>query len=251
MQRYFVPEEGWYEHQVELTGNDARHIRVVMRNKISDKVICIRHDGHVALCCITNISSDKITLQIEKWLDENNELPIHVTIAQALPKGSKIDLILQKGTEFGANEFCFFNADRSIAKWDNRKSKQKLTRYRKIVKEASEQCERNKIPIVSEPVPLVKLLEQKHEYDIMLFAYEAEAKTNNFSSFANQLKQVKLGSKLMIFIGPEGGFSDNEVSLFQEHRIKPVRLSPRILRTESAPLYALASISFHFEESEV
>src|SRR5699024_9605406 len=97
--------------------------------------------------------------------------PVHVTIAQALPKGNKIDFILQKGTEFGANEFSFFHADRSIAKWDERKSKQKLTRFRKIAKEASEQSRRNKIPNINEPVSLIKLLEQKHEYDIMLFAY--------------------------------------------------------------------------------
>src|SRR5690625_2248021 len=251
MQRYFVPQEGWHHGRIQLIGNDARHIRVVMRNKIGEKVICIRTDGMVALCTITEITKESVTLQFVRWIDSNKELPIYVTIAQALPKGNKIDFILQKGTEFGAGQFTFFESDRSIVKWDQQKSKQKLARFHKIVKEASEQCHRNVIPKINEPTSLVKLLEQKHEYDIMLFAYEAESQTKDYNSFAVQLKKITNNSKVMIFIGPEGGFSEKEVQLLQDYNISPIRLGPRILRTESASLYALACISYHFEELEV
>src|SRR5690625_1805170 len=236
MQRYFVPEYNWNNEIVTIRGEDARHIKVVMRFQQGDYIICNRLDGKAAICSITNLTKQTVHLQVVEWLNNNNELPVHVTIAQGLPKGNKMDYILQKGTEFGANQFCFFQADRSIVKWDVKKSKQKIKRFERIVKEASEQCHRNRLPVVSEPSVLEKLLEQSKVYDIMLFAYEEEVHSERYHSFAERLSKVSEGDKIIVFIGPEGGFSQKEVEILKLNGVLPVRLGPRILRTESASL---------------
>src|SRR5690625_4157539 len=248
MQRYFVPEYNWNNEIVTIRGEDARHIKVVMRFQQGDYIICNRLDGKAAICSITNLTKQTVHLQVVEWLNNNNELPVHVTIAQGLPKGNKMDYILQKGTELGASQFCFFQAERSIVKWDAKKSKQKIKRFEKIVKEASEQCHRNRIPVISEISSLEKLIEQCKVYDIMLFAYEEEVSSNQYHSFAKSLSNASTGDKMIIFIGPEGGFSQREVKTLKSNNVAPVRFGPRILRTETASLYALASISYQFEE---
>lgn len=247
MQRYFTKKTDWDGNFVFIKGDDAHHIVRVMRKKVGDRVICNHPEGKAAICEIKQIEKLDVKVQVVEWLEENAELPIQVTIAQGLPKGNKLDFILQKGTELGASKFLLFEGERSIAKWDEKKSKQKLKRYRKILKEASEQCHRNIIPEI-EVMSLQTILESHLQYDIMMYAYEEEAKKAEYSSLAKAFTSMKLRQKALILIGPEGGFSNREVQLFEKYDLKPVRLSPRILRTETAPLYALASISYHFEE---
>src|SRR5690625_20120 len=103
-----------------------------MRYEKGDHVICNQLEGKAAICSILSLSNDTVHLKVVEWLNNSNDLPVHVTIAQGLPKGNKIDFILQKGTEFGANQFCFFQADRSIVKWDVKKSKQKIKRFERV-----------------------------------------------------------------------------------------------------------------------
>lgn len=151
MQRYYVPRENWNTQSIRLSSEDAHHVQRVMRQQIGDKLICNHPNGEAALCVITQVDNRDVYVQIEEWLKEDTELPVNITIAQGLPKGSKLELILQKGTELGAYDFQLFEADRSIAKWDSKKSSNRMKRYGKIIKEASEQCHRNHLPIVYEP----------------------------------------------------------------------------------------------------
>lgn len=249
MQRYFIPKANWSNEFIDIVGDDAHHMNRVMRFKPGDKIICAHPDGKAAICQIISIEKNKVKVEIKEWLDNNSELPVHVAIAQGLTKGNKLELIFQKGTELGAREFCLFEADRSIVKWDKKKSEQKLNRYRKIIKEASEQCHRNRIPTLEKPNSLQEIVENSTDYDVKLFAYEEEAKIDNTSSsFGAVLSQMKENEKLLIFIGPEGGFSIEEAMFLKDNNFIPIRLGKRILRTETASLYALASISYHFEE---
>lgn len=249
MQRYFVSLENWSEETVLLKNEDVHHVTRVMRNNVADKVICIHPNGSFAICVIRLIEKEQITLSILEWIETNYELPIEVTIVQGLPKGTKLDLILQKSTELGATAIQLLQADRSITKWDHRKSNSKIIRYEKILKEASEQSYRNLIPKLLVPEKLEVLLESATEFDYIFFAYEEEAKSLQFNSFAKALHKITPGNKIAIFIGPEGGFSKEEVSLLKSFNCQPIRLGKRILRTETASLYALSAISYHFEES--
>ncbi|WP_164668566.1 16S rRNA (uracil(1498)-N(3))-methyltransferase [Virgibacillus doumboii] len=248
MQRYFIPADNWLDEQVVITGNDTHHISHVMRFQAGNKIICNHPEGKAAICEITLLNNDEIHAVVKDWLDESNELPVSVTIAQGLPKSDKLELVLQKGTELGAAAFIPVQAERSVVVWDGKKEEKKLVRFSKIVKEASEQSHRNKIPQISQVVSTEKLIEESSEYDVKLFAYEEEAKTIDFQSFGTIISKLETGNRVLVCIGPEGGFSDNEATLLKENGFFSVRLGPRILRTETAALYVLASISYQFEE---
>lgn len=248
LQRYFIPEGNWQGDKLTITGDDAHHIIRVMRGNTGDELICNHPSGHAILGEITTLDQQQVTVSIVEKLHETVELPIHVTIAQGLPKGDKLEYVLQKGTELGASGFIPFTADRSVVKWDEKKSSKKMTRFAKIVKEASEQSHRNLIPQVTPIMNLDGLIEATKEYDVKIFAYEEETKTNHFRSFASIVSKLKSNQRIVVCIGPEGGFSNNEVTLLKESGFQSVRLGPRILRTETAPLYVLASISYQFEE---
>ncbi|MFZ3576495.1 16S rRNA (uracil(1498)-N(3))-methyltransferase [Virgibacillus sp. DJP39] len=247
MQRYFVPEENWEEDRLIITGDDAHHVIRVMRGSVGDKIICNHPSGYAVLGELVTID-DNVTVSIVKFLQETVELPIHVTIAQGLPKGDKLEYVLQKGTELGASRFIPFTADRSVVKWDQKKASKKMTRFAKITKEASEQSHRNRIPQISSVMSLKELIEDTKDYDVKIFAYEEEAKTDSFVSYASVISKLKSKQKIIVCIGPEGGFSNNEVDLLKENNFLSVRIGPRILRTETASLYVLASISYQFEE---
>lgn len=248
MQRYFVVLENWSDERVVIIGEDVHHISRVMRNNVGDKVKCIHPNGTAAICEIVELSLEKASLSIISREADNYELPINVTIAQGIPKGTKLELILQKTTELGVRNVQLFQADRSISKWDAEKSDSKLKRYSKILKEASEQSYRNFVPSVLEPKPLEQLLKSYADYDLILYAYEEAAKSTAYHSLNRALSPLSEGNEMVIFIGPEGGFSEREVALFQQYNARAVRLGKRILRTETASLYALAAISYHFEE---
>ncbi|MEN1969353.1 16S rRNA (uracil(1498)-N(3))-methyltransferase [Lentibacillus sp. N15] len=248
MQRYFIPAANWRQQQVTITGDDVHHMMRVMRFSDGDRVICNHPDGRAAICRIHLQSLDTIIAEIVEWLEESVELPVDVTIAQGLPKGDKFDLILQKGTELGAAGFIPFQAERSIVVWDQKKAEKKYKRFTKIVKEASEQSHRNQIPVIHPMVNMDELITASKDYDVLLFAFEEEAKTAEFQSFANAVKHLKRHQRVLVCIGPEGGFSPGEAKLLKVNGFAPVRLGPRILRAETASLYVLASISYHLEE---
>ncbi|GGA68732.1 16S rRNA (uracil(1498)-N(3))-methyltransferase [Ornithinibacillus halotolerans] len=250
MQRYFVPENNWQSNSVSIDGEDAHHIIRVMRMQIGDEIICNTPQGQSATCKISMIQEKEVVAEIIGWLDKSSELPVFVTIAQGLPKGDKMDLVLQKGTELGAKAFIPFQAERSVVKWDSRKVEKKLSRYAKIVKEASEQSHRNYLPEIKSVMNLQALIMESKRYDVKIIAYEEEAKTDTFRSFASIVKSLSKDSKVLVCIGPEGGLSMEEVNKLKEYDFIPVRLGPRILRTETAALYVLSSISYHLEELE-
>ncbi|WP_138415706.1 16S rRNA (uracil(1498)-N(3))-methyltransferase [Aquibacillus sediminis] len=249
MQRYFIPADLWEKgNRVIVTGDDFHHIVRVMRMTEGDRIICNHPNGQAAICKIATIDSDSITATVVEELNEQVELPVPVTIAQGLPKSDKLDLILQKGTELGASRFIPFQAKRSIVKWDQKKAAKKLQRMNKIVKEASEQSHRNQIPSVTSIMTVQQLIDESKSYDVKLFAYEDEARSDHFRRLSDVLNDVNESQSILACIGPEGGFSPEEVGALKDAGFLSVRLGPRILRTETAPLYLLSSISYHFEE---
>lgn len=246
MQRYFV-EEVENESTVEIFGEDAHHISRVMRMKTGDEILCCFPTGKTAKCVIENITNEKIKLNVVKWIDETNELPVHVTIAQGLPKGDKLELVVQKGTELGAKSFLPFFASRSIVKWDEKKGRKKVERLQKIAKEAAEQAHRNTIPNILDPVPFQRLLDLSSKYDTLLVAYEEDAKQGEKSNLLMTLSRLKYGSSILVVFGPEGGLSPTEIEQLTKHGFITCSLGPRILRTETAPLYFLSAVSYQTE----
>ncbi|MFD1018809.1 16S rRNA (uracil(1498)-N(3))-methyltransferase [Thalassobacillus hwangdonensis] len=248
MQRYFIREEDWQGDKVRVTGDDVHHITRVMRMKEGNEIICNHPSGKAASCVIESISPDVVQCEVSEWLEGNSELPVEVSIVQALGKGDKLETVVQKGTEMGAAYFYPYQADRSVVKWDMKKSSKKVERLRKIAKEASEQSHRNVIPGISDVQSMEQILEHSSDYDLKIFAYEDEARTEQFHSLSDAIASLDSGQRMIVFIGPEGGFSDNEVQKLNDSGFISVRLGPRILRMETAPLYLLACVSYQFEE---
>ncbi|MDQ0213930.1 16S rRNA (uracil1498-N3)-methyltransferase [Oikeobacillus pervagus] len=247
MQRYFLNQPPTDGDLYKIEGEDFHHLTRVMRMKKGDSVYIVFSDGQVGIAEIQDISNEQATVTIVQWINESSELPIHVTIASGLPKGDKLELVIQKGTELGASRFIPFIADRSVVKWDKKKEKKKVERWGKIAKEAAEQCHRSQIPIIEPPMDLQRFIQISEHYQYKLFAYEEEAKQGESEQFYTTLSKIKKKESLLIVFGPEGGFSDREAEILKDCGFLPVGLGPRILRTETAPLYALSAISYHLE----
>ncbi|CEG27916.1 16S rRNA (uracil(1498)-N(3))-methyltransferase [Bacillus sp. B-jedd] len=245
MQRYFVNKQE--QGRFILEGEDRHHIVKVMRMTPDEEIICVDPAGRSALCKIAEITDEAVMADIVKWNDETAELPVHVAIACGLPKGDKLEWIIQKGTEMGAHRFVPFTAARSVVKLDEKKSGKKVERWQKIAKEAAEQSHRNHVPEVTVPMDFQSLLKASDAYQFKLVAYEEESRSGETSVFRETLSQIKTDDSLFIVFGPEGGLSEKEVMLLKENDFKLCGLGPRILRAETAPLYALAAISYQLE----
>ncbi|WP_221565669.1 16S rRNA (uracil(1498)-N(3))-methyltransferase [Alkalihalobacillus sp. TS-13] len=248
MQRYFVQPDQMTDTLVSIKGEDAKHISKVMRMTPGDHVICSDNQGRVARCAILELTDSSVELSVAEWIGNETELPISVTIAQGLPKHDKLEMIVQKGTELGAERFIPFQADRSIVKWDSKKSKKKTERLQRIIKEAAEQSQRNKMPECIEPVSFKELISQSESYMMKIVAYEEQAKQNETSRLAKLLSRADIGNEsIIIVIGPEGGLTEHEVQHLQDAGFIACGFGPRILRTETASLYVLSAISYQLE----
>lgn len=248
MQRYFIDslnEKGLFE----IDGNDFFHIVKVMRGSVGSKFYCVI-SGKTTIAEIVDIAELTLLAKPIVWVEESTELPVEVTIVCGLPKGDKLDLIVQKGTELGAHFFVPFAAKRSIVKWDDKKSDKKIERLNKIAKEAAEQSHRTIIPEVLNVKNLKELVDYSKDFDIKLVAYEESARQGEQSTLAASLKSCETGQKILLVFGPEGGLEESEINQLIQSGFISCGLGPRILRAETAPLYALSAISYELELSE-
>jgi len=246
VQRYFVKQRA-NDGRFLINDEDRHHIVKVMRMQIGDKIICVDLDGKQAVCSLAEITDTSVVADVVQWIDGVSELPITITIASGLPKGDKLEWIIQKGTELGAHQFLPFSAARSVVKWDEKKAAKKVDRWQKIAKEAAEQSHRAILPDVMSAISFKDLLLKSNDFHYKLVAFEEESRNGETSIFADTLKKINKGDTLLIVFGPEGGLTDEEVRQLKDNEFAVCGLGPRILRTETAPLYALSAISYHFE----
>lgn len=232
---------------IQLQGEHYHHMHNVMRFRTGSKVYLTDAAGESWVAEITGYTDQTVEL---RWVQDDittSELPVRVAVACGLSKGDKLDLIVQKATELGADTILPFTSRYAVVKWDENKGRKKQERYQKIAKEAAEQSHRQRVPNIGEVLSIKQLAELASSYDHCLIAYEEEAKVGEKQEFAKTLSQLELGGSLLLVFGPEGGLAAEEVSKLEESGFRSCSLGPRILRAETAPLYALAAISYHFE----
>lgn len=243
MQRYFVNPENVFENKIIISDSDYHHISKVMRMKVGDSVICC--DGTKSYkCVISQISINDVILEIVEVLNENKELPVKVTIAHGITRREKMEEVIDKITQLGASFYLPINMERCNVKFNDEKLDRKMERMNKIAKEASEQSHRTALLEVLKPITFKEMVNLKDQYDLCLYAYEITSKDKPLKQV---LKEYSYKNILILF-GPEGGISDKEVDFLNKNNFLPVSLGPRILRTEVAPTYAMASISYELEE---
>ncbi|MBB5173948.1 16S rRNA (uracil(1498)-N(3))-methyltransferase [Texcoconibacillus texcoconensis] len=247
MQRYFLANEAFNESSVKITGDDAKHIGRVMRMESGDTVICCTYEGDCYEVSLTSVEQDAIDAKVIRKLLDDPELPVHVTVAQGLPKGDKLETIVQKGTELGAASFIPVTMDRSIVKWQKAKQDKKRQRLEKIAKEASEQSHRRIVPHIKDLATTKELSQAFSNYDHVFVAYEETAKKGEQHLLSAALTSVNKQDKILLVIGPEGGFSPEEIEQMVESGATCCAFGPRILRTETASMYGLSVISYQLE----
>lgn len=244
MQRYFVKPNNFLEDRVIIVGDDVHHISKVLRYKIGDKVICCDNQGKTVIAIINDINFEQITCEILSLIEEDNEPMIDITLAQALPKSDKMDFIIQKGTEIGIRSFIPFTSERTIVQLNDKKEQKRLERWAKIAKEASEQSHRSMVPRI---LPIVNFGELLNTIDNNIFTIIAFEKEKEITLFET-LEVNKDVEKILLIIGPEGGFTEKEIELAISHGAHSISLGKRILRTETAGLVGAANILYHFED---
>ncbi len=233
MQRYFLKKENGYS----LTNDDVFHILKVMRMKMFDSFEIVNNEG---IFLVRIISITPFKYEIVKKVEENNELQGYLRLLYCIPKGEKLDLVIQKACELGVNEVVLINSSRCVAKIDDKNKNKKLERFNKIIKEASEQSKRSSLMILAKIIDYKDII--KFKDDLNFIAYEDESKNKKIEvlSYLEELKYKTIN----ILIGPEGGFSKEEVAYARNNGYILTSLGKRILRSETACFSLISLLSY-------
>lgn len=222
-----------------VAGGEAHHMLRVLRLTVGDKVIVVDPVGQAAVARITQASDTEVFLSMETMLEEEREAPITIRLAQGLPKSDKMDFIVQKAVELGISEIIPMEADTSVVRYDAAKQQNRRERWQKIAAEAAKQCQRTIVPNVAAVQDLAKLLAATGGETQIIVLYEGQVPLG-----LKQALREKPGNDYLLIIGPEGGLSSREVQLAQERGAAIVTMGPRILRTETAALAAIAAVMY-------
>ena len=244
MPRFFVDPSQVEGDRIIIRGGDVNHIRNVLRMRTADGLSVSDGQGRDYYCHIEQMDPEKICLRIDNSWDSYVDLPVRLTLFQGIPKGDKMDWIVQKAVELGAHAVVPFSAKRSIVKLDEKKAKKKQERWQAIAKGAAEQSGRSRIPEVRQVTTFAGALDAASDLDVILIPYELE---DGMEKTARTIENIAPGQSVGIFIGPEGGFEETEVEQAKERGAQPVTLGKRILRTETAGLTTLSILMYHLE----
>ena len=235
MQRYFVNEK--VGNSFFIAADDSYHIIKVMRMQLKDKIEIVFQDK-LFLCEIVKLSPNVKCDIVKEFNNEKLILP-KVSIAQSLVKEQKMDYILQKSTELGVYEIIPMYTERSIIKVKDKYDK-KIERWKKVVKEASEQSKRFTLPYLNRIIDLKELIKEKYDFK---FICSVNEKTKTIK---NVLSNVNINDTILFVIGPEGGFSEKEEKLLVDNGFQSITLGKNILRTETSSAFILSVINYHF-----
>ena len=237
MQRYFATIKK--DETVALTKEDEHHVLHVMRMKKGDEIEVVDNE-RLFLCRID--STNPLTISVIHEIANDVEINEDVTLLFALSKGDKNDLVIQKATELGVRKIALINSERTVVKYDNKDVAKKLERFQKIMKEASEQSHRVVVPTFLGIFDLKNLPKEVYS-DLNYVAYEKDA-----SLTSEAFKGLNKGHSVTILIGPEGGFSLQEIDYLSKQGFIRTSLGKRILRAETAAIYALSVIGYILEK---
>ena len=230
MQRYFIKNK-----DMLLEESDIRHIKKVMRMNINDKIEVV-YNNKLHICEITSL--EPFNIKVIEELDENKKTKIELTVAVALVKEQKMDLILQKLTELGVSKIIPVSMERSIVKLDKERFNKKKVRWESICKEASEQSKRTNIPIIEDIKSIKDLTKEDADLKLVASTKEKEKLLNYY------LQSIEDCAKIIMVIGPEGGISDREEDILVSNGYNRVLFGNLIFRVETATIYVASIINY-------
>lgn len=230
MQRYFIKNK-----DMSLEESDIRHIKKVMRMNINDKIEVV-YNNKLHICEITSL--EPFNIKVIEELDEDKKTKIELTVAVALVKEQKMDLILQKLTELGVSRIIPVSMERSIVKLDKERFNKKKVRWESICKEASEQSKRTNIPIIEDIKSIKDLTKEDADLKLVASTKEKEKLLNYY------LQSIEDCAKIIMVIGPEGGISDKEEDILVSNGYNRVSFGNLIFRVETATIYVASIINY-------
>ena len=243
MFNFFVEDNSRIGNSYYIEGADFNHIKNVVRMHVGDTIL-VSENGMSHLCEIRSLEGETCVAEIIEENFQNTDLPVEIHLFQALPKGDKMEFIIQKTVELGVDKIYPVEMKRCDVKLDDKKKKSKVQRWQSISESAAKQSKRCKIPEIGDVLSFKLAMEKAKEMDLFLVPYESE---RGMVSTKEALAEIKSGMKIGIIIGPEGGFEDSEVETAIEIGGKVVSLGSRILRTETAAMTAVGMCMLHVE----
>ena len=235
--RLFIDQDLQAGHDVVLPEAAANHAVRVLRLREGDAVTLFNGDGHDYSGQI-RLGKREARVQVARADAVDNESPLAITLVQAIARGEKMDLILQKATELGVVRILPVSSDRTEVRLDEDRADKRILHWQRVLESACEQCGRAQVPQIESPLTL--------ERAARLLADEADAKLVLHPEGGRPLSQVAVGAAATIAIGPEGGFSERDLAVLDQAGFQRITLGPRVLRTETAGLAAIAALQTRF-----
>ncbi len=238
MYQFFVEPSSIRGNDIEISGSDYNHIKNVLRMKKGE---CVSVSDGMSKkeyrCHIEEYSGEKVLLKLDFIKEADVELPVYVTLFQGLPKAGKMDIIVEKCTELGVYEIIPVATERSVVKLSGKKAADRAAHWQGKAQAAAKQSKRAVIPSVGQVISMEEALEKCVDFEYILIPYEL---AENMDKTREVLSNVKKGSRIAVFIGPEGGFSEHEIDMAEKKGAVPLTLGKRILRTETAGMVVLS-----------
>ncbi|MCS7191600.1 MAG: 16S rRNA (uracil(1498)-N(3))-methyltransferase [Armatimonadetes bacterium] len=236
VRRFIVPFRLTKEH-LALTDDLAHRLLHVLRMKVGNRVLLCDLQGSEWLAEIVSTEKNFVRLQLLERVSTSQELEVEIKLFQSIPKGEKMDFIVQKATELGVQKIVPMFTKRTVVQLSPERAKSRRERWQKIAAAATEQCGGRIVPEVSVPIPFKQAVNEASAADVWLLFYEATDEPLN-----EAIKPHRNASSVAIMVGPEGGFEPSEVEMAKQKGAKVVSLGKRILRTETAAIVAVAIV---------
>lgn len=240
MYRFFVDRNQIYDKRIVITGGDENHIKNVLRMKIGEEIsVMVPGDDTEYRCEIASYDENGVVCNLLFVKESDVELPCDITLYQGLPKSDKMELIIQKAVELGVSRIVPVATKRAVVKLDGSKEDKKIARWNSISESAAKQSKRGIIPEVTKVMDYKEAIEDALNADIKIIPYEM-SDPDSMEQTRKLIANITPGQSVAIFIGPEGGFSEEEIDMAKNSGVKPITLGHRILRTETAGLVVLS-----------
>ncbi len=229
---------------VRITGQEAKHISRVLRMQEGDMLVLFDGGGIDYLCEITEVGADDVAVAVREKRESDRELPVRITLYQAVIKSDHLDYAVQKCTEAGVFAFVPFLSERCVKRPDEKSAAKLVERENRIAMEAAKQCGRARIPQVSGIITLKQAAQSlTGKPGLKLVAYENERKTT-----IKELLHASKEQEIHLFVGPEGGFAQAEIEMLEAEGVAPCTLGKLIFRSETAGVAAAAMIQYETME---
>lgn len=248
MHCFYTERENIGDKELHLTGTDVNHIKNVLRMTEGEEITVCDGEGIFYRCRIKEMTAKSVEAEILESQKAETELGVKITLFQGLPKKDKMELIIQKAVELGAAEIVPVATRFCVAKIeDGKKEKKKLERWQAISEAAAKQSGRGRIPKVRPVLSFKEALKEGRQMECAMIPYEKAEGMKGFKKLLGDCQSLPEGSRIGVFIGPEGGFDEKEIEAALEAGVTPVSLGKRILRTETAGLCVLSALMLELE----